>query len=578
MPPPNLSFPMSREMNAQALMTLIRDVIDNSPNTWLVSPPFMGQGSGSDPNSGGDANAPAGDRAETDVLSYYDPVYSLVIRAPSLKNTHTGGPVGGGGAERVQLGAGDNRQLAQNPGKDKPAESKPAAGGDAQVAKKNPAEQKDIDPKQAWDLAMGKSRIHPGFVIATAHFLGQAGKFDHAAEFLKSALRHNVEVREWMYDALAMNLEMANGDPEEIEKALLSSVDRQPAASGGYLQAAAAMAKHGKWQRALEFTRQAAAQSPGSPVAYVRGLSYALSAQDAPAMKWAAEGLLGRDWPTDLDLHGLAVTKAQQLAASLTKAGKADVAETLANVASQAKVRDLVVRVTWQGEADVDLEVAEPVGTTCSYVHRQSPGGGTLLNDLSASRKAQTYSVSEAFPGEYKVTLRRAWGRTVGGKAVVEIIQHQGTAKETLRRETLVLDRDQTLTVKVNGGRRTSLAEVPDAQAYRQLAAELRPGISTAETMKQLAALATPVVRGSAGYVRADILDADNPVFQAAQRLANSASSQTAVVPTYSAGTGLAAKTIPAADGKSVRVSFEPIFLNQVTAKPQTNPLIPGGR
>jgi hypothetical protein len=578
--PPNPSYPITRELNAQALMTLIKDVVDDSPNNWHVAPPFMGQGSGYGEATNQDSNQPAGDRAKTDVLSYYDPTFALVIRAPSLKNTRTGGPSGGGGAEvNAMLGKKDDRQIAKNGGKSdgKKADGKADQKGDSAVAKndaKKPA--REFDPKKDWDLAMAKSEINPGFAIAAAAFLGEAGQHEHAAEFLKSALRHGIAARPWMYEALALNLEMANGDPEEIEKALLSAADLSPSGASGYLKAAAAMAEHGKPARALDFCRQAAAQSKSSPHAYVRALSYAAQAKDAAAMEWAAQNLLSRDWPAGLDLHGLTAAKIEQLSAVLAKEGRTQDAERLAAALGAQKIRDLVVRVTWQGEADVNLYVAEPVGTSCSFLHRQSPAGGALQDGLSASKKTQVYTVAEGFSGDYKLTLARAWGRTVGGKATVEIIKHQGTSDETIRRETVSLDQDQNLTVKLENGRRAALADVPSEAALAALAAELKPA-AAAEATAQLAALATPVVRGSRGYIQADIIASENPIFRAARQQAPRAWQDT-VTPAFSSGTGMAATGVPSADGSSVRVQFQPIFLGKVEAESKIIPLIPSGK
>ena len=40
--------------------------------------------------------------------------------------------------------------------------------------------------------------------------------------------------------------------------------------------------------------------------------------------------------------------------------------------------RDLVIKLSWQGDADLDLKVKEPTGSVCWVLNRQTIGGGTL--------------------------------------------------------------------------------------------------------------------------------------------------------------------------------------------------------
>src|SRR5262249_18251452 len=62
---------------------------------------------------------------------------------------------------------------------------------------------------------------------------------------------------------------------------------------------------------------------------------------------------------------------------------------------------------------------------------------------------------------------RRIWGRPLGGKATVRIIQHQGTSRPIERWETINFDRTYTMTVNLDEGRRTSAEYVPPTPARR---------------------------------------------------------------------------------------------------------------
>jgi hypothetical protein len=41
-------------------------------------------------------------------------------------------------------------------------------------------------------------------------------------------------------------------------------------------------------------------------------------------------------------------------------------------VLTSQRRRDVVVRLSWQGEADLDLKVEEPTGSICTWQNRQS--------------------------------------------------------------------------------------------------------------------------------------------------------------------------------------------------------------
>ncbi len=578
--PPAMSFYPFRIMNANSLMNLIKQVVDPGKDmTWHIVAEDPGQlsggggGLGGGPGGGTDTDAPPVSPDTAHTMQYYDPVFALIVKAPSQRNPRASTlSSSDGGFARIK--DKDEQRVVAGKGDEKSA-PKTGSGsdnkGDQAVASNKP--KIDVDPKQAWEAALAKSNIHAGFVIATVDFLTQNKQYDHAAEFLKAVFRKGVDLRPWMFDALALNLELSQGDPVEVERALLSAADLIPEGGMGYLTAAKAMARHRHWQRALEFCQQAAARTPGDPTSYVFALEYATEAKDAKALSWAAKALLSRDWPMSLDLHALALSKLDEMSAWLAKEGRTQDAERLHLTRGTTKQRDLIVRLTWQGDADLDLHVKEPVGTSCSFLHRESPAGGVLQSDLSATKRTQVYSVAEGFSGAYQLTVRRAWGRPMGNKAVLEIITRAGTGDETIRRETLTVDQDSTFTVQLDHGRRTKLSDVAAPDVYRRLAAELRPAPESAQ--EQLSALAVPVVRGTTGYLQANMLDEENPLFKAmrSRGAISSGTYQTTVMP--STGTvGFAAQAKPTLDGKATKVTLQPIFLGGSTTLP-INPVIP---
>jgi len=300
-------------------------------------------------------------------------------------------------------------------------------------------------------------------IIATADFLALHGKFDHAGELLKADLRQGIVVKPWVYQSLAVALRESNGSPEEIERAEMSVADLEPLDAQGFLQAARALAHDKHYNQALAFCRQAALLEPNVPYPYRDALGYAELARDSKAMEWAAGALLQQDWPVNnQELRDKAIQKLEALARALEKAGRTEEGQRLRDVAAARQRRDLVIKLVWQGEADLDLKVQEPTGSTCWVLNRQTVGGGTLIGN-SLTDTSETYLAAQAFPGEYQISVERIWGRTLGDKAQIRVIRHQGTRNQTEKLYTVWVKSNKSEPIKIalEGGRRTQAASVP---------------------------------------------------------------------------------------------------------------------
>jgi tetratricopeptide (TPR) repeat protein len=517
------------------LIQLIREVV-GQPKEW-ARPGNLTTGIG-----GARANAPPGginapeqeegeDRLPQELLNsvgYYPPARALVVKGSSRIHTNLGGgllsPRGGppgapgmGALNPQKDGAlvirprdrsrdkQDDR--ANGPPKEQLANAKgqgsdkaPADGGkklkDAMLAMSR-GQTKDLDPKKIWQDALAKGVEDPGLIIAVADFLAQFKRWDHLVEFLKADLRQGIVVRPWVYEALAKALEASGGSPDEIERARVSAIDLAPADARGFVHASKALADDKRYDRAVAFCRQAALLEPNLPDAYEEALQYADLSKDPQTMQWAAGNLLRQDWPVDNhDLHLKASSKLKDLAMALERNNRKGEAERMLQAVSRLNERDLVIELSWQGDADLDLEVKEPIGTACSFLQRQTPGGGTLLGGNLDSLGHESYVAAKAFSGDYQVTVRRIWGRPLGGKATLEMIYHQGTPQETRRRETIVFDRKHTLTFSLANGRRTEAEYVPPPAATQR--AKKSPELTGPDrVLTKLRAKADPEFSGS---------------------------------------------------------------------------------
>ncbi len=550
------------------LITLIRQVVGR-PKDWVPQyDPITGQKLNPLDD---DANAPDGvGGKENNNLGFFPPAEALVVKGSSTIHTRPSSLI----FKPEALGA--------LPGRDPKIQ---VAGG----AEERP----DLDPKKIWQDALAKGEKNRGLIIATADFLVLANKFDHAVEFLKANLRQGIVVEPWVYKSLALALRLSGGSTEDIERAEVSTADMAPTNGKGYLEAAAALAQDEKYGLALAFCRQAALLEPGTPHAYEEALSYAELARDPKAMQWAADNLLGHDWPVEnKKLHDRAAQKLDALGKLLVRDGRNDEAERLRAAFAGTARRDLVVKLNWQGEADLDLHVTEPTGSTCSPLHRQTIGGGVLIGDSLADTNSETYLAAEGFSGEYEIEIEKIWGHPLNNKAQLRIIRHQGTPQEYEQLLTIELksSHSERIKVKLDEGRRTEAAYVAPPAAQKKPQAAPAVVESPDKVFHQLRVLSDPEVT-SVGRSFSGIGSQGQPVLPSEIKAGRRKSSttpdndrtlyQTRVRPFVQNAMDVTASAVLSADRRYLRLSMTPLF-NTVTsgrnAPVVNNPTIPGGR
>ncbi len=562
------------------LVQLIRDTIGN-PREWARPGVFQRPGTpaGNPAGQNGDGNEEDVDPFPPELqnsLGYYPPARALVVKGTSRLHTNLGNePAIGKGPNMVMNDRGRGNEAIVN------NESKKVLDKAKQIAKGVDNQDKPAgNPKKVWQDALEQGVSDPHMIVGVADVLARAGKYDHAAEFLKANLRQGVVVRPWVYDALALALEASKGSLADIERARVSAVDLEPQDAQGYLRASKTMAEHKMYDRALAFCRQAAILDPSIAGAYEDALVYADLSKDVSSMEWAARNLLRRDWPSaNQDLHGKAQDRLKQLMAGLQQDSRRGEAERMVKNVLKSQQRDLVIRLIWQGQADLDLEVKEPVGTVCSFLQRQSPGGGVLLGDRVGDAPQESYVAAKAFSGDYQITVRRVWGQILGSRAVLEIIQHQGTPEETHRRETIVFDRIHMASFTLDNGSRTTAEYVPPtpATSVAKKSAALPSGT---EVLNDLRALASGDHSRMDSSMKGATSAAGNSVASVPTvRAEGGLMYQTKLAPVSQNGVDVIAQVSMDADGNSMHVKLSPVFQGvQANAAKvgMNNPIIPG--
>lgn len=587
------------------LISLITDVI--ARGEWARTPTYIQQQLGQQPGMAGDeGDTPVIPGSELNSLGYYPPARALVVRATSRVHTRLGGgllnPNRGGGAMGQLPGKDNGDRIVFEPRANRIEGNKPPE----QVAKVDPKrEYENAKPRRKvtakdWQEAFAKADVKDkaGWVIAICHFLGEVQKFGEAADVLKTNLRQGFVNESWVFEALAIALQESGAAPDEIERAKLSAIDLEPNDPQSYLRAAKAVADMGQTDRALAFCRQAAELQPSLADPYANALVYLEKSKtvDTDAAQWAVSNLLSRDWSADSELyrsqaHGALAQLTERLG---TLNRKAD-AERLQGALAAEKRRDLVVEMSYVGDADLDLRMVEPIGTTCSSLNRQTPAGSNLLSDLAAAKVdergekkyLEVYTVAEAFNGTYEAKVDRVWGRPTSGKAQIKVIRHQGTPDQRVEYHTINLDKPEVVKIPLTGGRRTELAAVPPPAVTGHPDKE-KVASSSDRAVNRLRALADPSYSGESTTLRGGGAGSSAQPMDAVYDLSGPKTTgnvtyQTKVAKMDKGNIDMTANAAIQTNRKGeteIHVTMSPVFdTAQYTDEPTVNnPLIPGGK
>lgn len=319
-------------------------------------------------------------------------------------------------------------------------------------------------PDDVWHTYFSGQTPSPTAVRELIFKLHKGGKHEQVIAVIEAALLHG-QSQPWMYDVLALSMRIAGRPQAEVERALLSRVDFTASDVPSMLYSAAYLTRFGAHEQALRLYRQASELAPHRPEPYVLGLELARRQNDYDAVRWAATGILTTAWTRDHQrLHREAENALLEARQALQKAGRTAEAAEIEQALREARKRDLILKLTWNGEGDLDLIVDEPPGTVCSFDNPQSPGGGVLVHDgygPDQDNCYEEYVCAFGMPGTYRVRIRHVWGGIVGKRALLQVTRYGGTSQERVDTFTVPLaPQDVVVRVGLKDGRRTELAHI----------------------------------------------------------------------------------------------------------------------
>jgi hypothetical protein len=409
--------------------------------------------------------------------------------------------------------------------------------------------------------------------------LGRSADYGGAARLLSAAISAG-HAEGWMYEALAAAAQADGWPAVEVERILLSAADFATSAVE-MMPLANHLARTGAERRAIEICRRITRLEPSNREAFALAMTLASKLGATADLEWSCAGVLSHDWPAEqAQIAQRAARLAKATIRELRDQGRADEAMAFEASMDAALIRDLEVEITWDGDADVDLLVEEPIGSVCSHVATRSPAGGVLLTEPSAgdatpqrvgrgpvagrdggASHRERYVCSEAFPGRYRVLVRRIWGDVAADTVTAELVLHRGTNREErVRKQLPVGAGDVLLNIDLPVGRRQEpLDEARLAQDVR-----VQERIGKAILAQQIAGLADPAAVQSLSQSRSG-----QPVPGGSLPFTpGSAVGYQPVITTLPEGVNLAVTpAVITADRRYVRITTAPLFsgVGQVT-------------
>jgi hypothetical protein len=339
------------------------------------------------------------------------------------------------------------------------------------------------DPFAFW---MGYYKIHdesPGELHETVRLLGASRRMRDVEAALKGYLRNRGNNAEaWMYRALAMVIQMNAGSPADVKIALNYAADlaQKSHNPNDLVSVADTMLMMGQLDRVGALLDEAASRVPHHNDPLEMSAILAQRLKDPVRMGHTIEKLLSLGWPgEDEYVREECRRHADTLSNALREDGRTHEAAGLMDQLNKSLARDVYVRLTWDGYADFDLAVDEPLGVTASYNLPRTVFGGSIIKNGFGSHPEEIYVCPRGFDGDYTVHIRTIF--VDPEKPVVQLkletIAHEGTAQE--RKEVYVLrpeKLDKTFVVHLSGGRRTAVLPYIDPLAGRlEVQAKGRP-------------------------------------------------------------------------------------------------------
>jgi hypothetical protein len=317
-----------------------------------------------------------------------------------------------------------------------------------------------------------KERTDPDKLRGIVRDLNRLGRFRELHAALVGYLRNHAKLAEpWMYEALASAIELNHGSAADVKTALNYAADlAQRSHNPNHLVSAAdKLMFRGYLDRVGALLDDAIAQIPHRCEPLAMDVNLAQKTKDPKRMADAVERLLSLGWPGQDEYFRVeAANQVDILAKTLREAGKGNEADSLLAKLAATQARDLFFRLTWDGDADYDVVVDEPLGASASYQTPRTVFGGSIIKNGYGSHPEEVYVCPRGFDGDYTIRVSNIYTNPSSPvtRLTLETIAHEGTASEKKETHNLSPDKpNKPVVVHLTAGRRKKVLPYVDPVA-----------------------------------------------------------------------------------------------------------------
>ncbi len=206
-----------------------------------------------------------------------------------------------------------------------------------------------------------------------------------------------------------------------------------------------------------ELLDMAAEKAPQRPEPILLSLLLAEKTLDADRMADTMDRLLSLGWPgLDETWRREGRRRVEEMAKRLREEGRSEPAHDLLDRLDRAEARDLFLRLTWSGDAGLDLAVEEPLGAKAEPLRPRTVFGGAIVKSGRGKHPESVYTCPLGFDGDYQVRIETLYDnpKDPARNVTLEIVTHEGTPQEHRETKELTLPLKEPVTVHLQGGRR----------------------------------------------------------------------------------------------------------------------------
>jgi hypothetical protein len=176
----------------------------------------------------------------------------------------------------------------------------------------------------------------------------------------------------------------------------------------------------------------------GEPI--LMSILLAQATKDPKRMADSVEKLLALGWPgNDEVIRRNARRDVERLAERLREEGRREEADVMLGRLPGSEARDLFIRLSWTGDADFDIAVAEPLGATATYLTPRTVFGGSIVKNGYGRHPEEVYVCPRGFDGDYAIKIESIYNNPEkpATHGTLEVITHEGTPQESKQTHTI---------------------------------------------------------------------------------------------------------------------------------------------